>query len=66
MVRHWDFIFFKSNDNILRARSNTDLCFYLVDLMKKEKIVVDAKVYIFAMGMVQAFFKPRELPVLKQ
>ncbi|KAG7495790.1 ADP-sugar pyrophosphatase [Solea senegalensis] len=36
------------------------------DLMKKEKIVVDAKVYIFAMGMVQAFFKPRELPVLKQ
>ncbi|GLD48139.1 ADP-sugar pyrophosphatase [Lates japonicus] len=36
------------------------------DLLKKEKIVVDAKVYIFAMGMVQAFFKPRELPVLKQ
>ncbi|XP_044042361.1 ADP-sugar pyrophosphatase [Siniperca chuatsi] len=36
------------------------------DLLKKEKIVVDAKVYIFAMGMVQAFFKPRELPLLKQ
>ncbi|XP_041637039.1 ADP-sugar pyrophosphatase [Cheilinus undulatus] len=36
------------------------------DLLKKENIVVDAKVYIFAMGMVQAFFKPRELPVLKQ
>uniref|UniRef100_A0A3Q1HMZ6 ADP-sugar pyrophosphatase n=1 Tax=Anabas testudineus TaxID=64144 RepID=A0A3Q1HMZ6_ANATE len=36
------------------------------DLLKKEKIMVDAKVYIFAMGMVQAFFKPRELPVLKQ
>ncbi|AWO97754.1 putative ADP-sugar pyrophosphatase isoform 2 [Scophthalmus maximus] len=36
------------------------------DLLKKEKIVVDSKVYIFAMGMVQAFFKPRELPVLKQ
>ncbi|XP_076578030.1 ADP-sugar pyrophosphatase [Chaetodon auriga] len=36
------------------------------DLLKKEKIVVDAKVYIFAMGMAQAFFKPRELPVLKQ
>ncbi|KAM9846202.1 ADP-sugar pyrophosphatase [Aulostomus maculatus] len=36
------------------------------DLLKKEKILVDAKVYIFAMGMVQAFFKPRELPVLKQ
>ncbi|CAN9508138.1 unnamed protein product [Ophioblennius macclurei] len=35
-------------------------------LLKKEKIIVDAKVYIFAMGMVQAFFKPRELPVLKQ
>uniref|UniRef100_A0A3Q3GDY3 ADP-sugar pyrophosphatase n=1 Tax=Labrus bergylta TaxID=56723 RepID=A0A3Q3GDY3_9LABR len=35
-------------------------------LLEKEKIVVDAKVYIFAMGMVQAFFKPRELPVLKQ
>ncbi|XP_072769240.1 ADP-sugar pyrophosphatase isoform X2 [Nerophis lumbriciformis] len=38
----------------------------LDELLKKEKIVVDAKVYIFAMGMVQAFFKPRELPVLKQ
>ncbi|XP_029317478.1 ADP-sugar pyrophosphatase isoform X2 [Cottoperca gobio] len=36
------------------------------DLLKKEDTVVDAKVYIFAMGMVQAFFKPRELPVLKQ
>ncbi|KAM6895655.1 ADP-sugar pyrophosphatase [Xenentodon cancila] len=36
------------------------------DLLQKEKIVVDAKVYIFAMGMAQAFFKPRELPVLKQ
>lgn len=36
------------------------------ELLKKEKIVVDAKVYIFAMGMVQAFFKPRELPILKQ
>ncbi|KAM9335015.1 ADP-sugar pyrophosphatase [Symphorus nematophorus] len=36
------------------------------DLLKKEKIVVDSKVYIFAMGMVQAFFKPRELPILKQ
>ncbi|XP_041819883.1 ADP-sugar pyrophosphatase [Chelmon rostratus] len=36
------------------------------DLLKKEKIVVDSKVYIFAMGMAQAFFKPRELPVLKQ
>uniref|UniRef100_A0A8C5EX54 ADP-sugar pyrophosphatase n=1 Tax=Gouania willdenowi TaxID=441366 RepID=A0A8C5EX54_GOUWI len=36
------------------------------DLLRKEKIVVDSKVYIFAMGMVQAFFKPRELPVLKQ
>lgn len=36
------------------------------ELLKKEKIVVDSKVYIFAMGMEQAFFKPRELPVLKQ
>ncbi|XP_072233741.1 ADP-sugar pyrophosphatase [Leuresthes tenuis] len=36
------------------------------DLLQKEKIVVDSKVYIFAMGMAQAFFKPRELPVLKQ
>ncbi|XP_030296603.1 ADP-sugar pyrophosphatase [Sparus aurata] len=35
-------------------------------LLKKEKIVVDSKVYIFAMGMAQAFFKPRELPILKQ
>lgn len=36
------------------------------ELLKKEKIVVDAKVYLFAMGMVQAFLKPSELPVLKQ
>ncbi|CAB1345841.1 unnamed protein product [Coregonus sp. 'balchen'] len=36
------------------------------DLMKKEKIVVDSKVYIYGMGMSQAFFKPNELRVLKQ
>ncbi|KAK1790334.1 hypothetical protein P4O66_014243 [Electrophorus voltai] len=36
------------------------------ELMKKEKIVVDSKVYIYAMGISQAYFKPRELPVLKQ
>ncbi|XP_062851395.1 ADP-sugar pyrophosphatase [Trichomycterus rosablanca] len=36
------------------------------DLLKKEKIVVDSKVYIYAMGISQAFFKPSELPVLKQ
>ncbi|XP_056604618.1 ADP-sugar pyrophosphatase [Triplophysa dalaica] len=36
------------------------------ELLQKEKIVVDTKVYIYAMGMSQAFFKPRELPVLKQ
>uniref|UniRef100_A0A673K4Y0 ADP-sugar pyrophosphatase n=1 Tax=Sinocyclocheilus rhinocerous TaxID=307959 RepID=A0A673K4Y0_9TELE len=36
------------------------------ELLQKEKIVVDSKVYIYAMGMSQAFFKPRELPVLKQ
>ncbi|XP_005808087.1 ADP-sugar pyrophosphatase [Xiphophorus maculatus] len=36
------------------------------DLIRREKIIVDSKVYIFAMGMAQAFFKPRELPVLKQ
>lgn len=41
-------------------------CSSSAELMKKEKIIVDAKVYIFAMGMVQAFFKPRELPILKQ
>ncbi|PWA20068.1 hypothetical protein CCH79_00016045, partial [Gambusia affinis] len=35
------------------------------DLIRREKIIVDSKVYIFAMGMAQAFFKPRELPVLK-
>lgn len=35
-------------------------------LLKKEKLVVDSKVYIYAMGMSQAFFKPNELPVLKQ
>lgn len=38
----------------------------LIDVLKKEKIIVDAKVYIFGMGMAQAFFKPKELPVLKQ
>lgn len=42
------------------------LWFHPADLLKKEKLVVDSKVYIFAMGMAQAFFKPRELPVLKQ
>lgn len=36
------------------------------ELMKKDKIIVDSKVYIYAMGMAQAFFKPRELPILKQ
>ncbi|KAJ8384334.1 hypothetical protein AAFF_G00205870 [Aldrovandia affinis] len=36
------------------------------ELLKKENIVVDAKVYIYAMGMTQAFAKPNELPVLKQ
>lgn len=36
------------------------------ELMKKDKIIVDARVYIYAMGMAQAFFKPRELPILKQ
>uniref|UniRef100_A0A8C2H9F9 Nudix (nucleoside diphosphate linked moiety X)-type motif 5 n=1 Tax=Cyprinus carpio TaxID=7962 RepID=A0A8C2H9F9_CYPCA len=35
-------------------------------LLQKEKIAVDSKVYIYAMGMSQAFFKPRELPLLKQ
>lgn len=34
--------------------------------MKKERIVVDSKVYIYGMGMSQAFFKPNELRVLKQ
>uniref|UniRef100_A0A0E9XDG1 Uncharacterized protein n=2 Tax=Anguilla anguilla TaxID=7936 RepID=A0A0E9XDG1_ANGAN len=34
--------------------------------MKKENIVVDSKVYIYAMGMAQALSKPNELPVLKQ
>ncbi|XP_054911550.1 ADP-sugar pyrophosphatase isoform X2 [Poeciliopsis prolifica] len=36
------------------------------NLIRKEKIIVDSKVYIFAMGMTQAFFKPKELPILKQ
>lgn len=36
------------------------------DLLKKENIVVDSKVYIYAMGMSQALSKPNELPVLKQ
>lgn len=42
------------------------LCSPSAELLKKEKIIVDCKVYMFAMGMAQAFFKPRELPVLKQ
>lgn len=37
-----------------------------IELLKKEKLVVDSKVYIYAMGMSQAFYKPNELPVLKQ
>ncbi|XP_076010021.1 ADP-sugar pyrophosphatase [Genypterus blacodes] len=36
------------------------------ELLKKQKIVVDSKAYIFAMGMAQAFFKPTEVPILKQ
>lgn len=42
------------------------LYFASAELLKKEKIIVDCKVYLFAMGMAQAFFKPSELPVLKQ
>ncbi|MBN3302807.1 NUDT5 pyrophosphatase, partial [Amia calva] len=36
------------------------------EMLKKEHIVVDAKVYGYAMGMTQAMAKPNELPVLKQ
>ncbi|XP_036374048.1 ADP-sugar pyrophosphatase [Megalops cyprinoides] len=36
------------------------------ELLQKENIIVDSKVYIYAMGMTQAFAKPNELPVLKQ
>ncbi|XP_041935029.1 ADP-sugar pyrophosphatase [Alosa alosa] len=36
------------------------------EVIKKGNISVDSKVYIYAMGMSQAFFKPNELPVLKQ
>ncbi|KAL2102983.1 hypothetical protein ACEWY4_002151 [Coilia grayii] len=36
------------------------------EVVQKGNIVVDSKVYIYAMGMSQAFFKPNELPVLKQ
>lgn len=36
------------------------------ELLQKEKLVVHSLVYIYAMGMSQAFFKPRELRVLKQ
>ncbi|KAI1888051.1 hypothetical protein AGOR_G00181070 [Albula goreensis] len=36
------------------------------ELLTKENIIVDSKVYIYAMGMTQAFSKPNELPVLKQ
>lgn len=38
----------------------------LLEVIQKGNIVVDSKVYIYAMGMSQAFFKPNELPVLKQ
>ncbi len=37
-----------------------------IELLQKEKLVVHSLVYIYAMGMSQAFFKPRELRVLKQ
>ncbi len=37
-----------------------------IELLQKEKLVVHSMVYIYAMGMSQAFFKPRELRVLKQ
>lgn len=56
----------------MRSQSKyTDLypfvcCCFFVDLSKKEKVLVDAKVYMFGIGMAQAFFKPKELPVLKQ
>ncbi|KAJ8261777.1 hypothetical protein GJAV_G00158290 [Gymnothorax javanicus] len=36
------------------------------ELLKREDIVVDSKVYMYAMGMTQALAKPTELPVLKQ
>jgi len=45
---------------------NLTLFLFFIALLHKEKIIVDSKVYIYAMGMSQAFFKPRELPVLKQ
>nr|XP_023664651.1 ADP-sugar pyrophosphatase isoform X1 [Paramormyrops kingsleyae]XP_023664652.1 ADP-sugar pyrophosphatase isoform X1 [Paramormyrops kingsleyae] len=36
------------------------------ELLQKEDIIVDCKVYMYAMGMTQAVAKPSELPVLKQ
>ncbi|KAM9327509.1 ADP-sugar pyrophosphatase [Pholidichthys leucotaenia] len=36
------------------------------DVLQRGKTIVDAKVYIYALGMAQAFYKPVELPVLKQ
>ncbi|XP_069048624.1 ADP-sugar pyrophosphatase isoform X2 [Lepisosteus oculatus] len=36
------------------------------EIVKKEHVVVDTKVYAYAMGMTLATAKPKELPVLKQ
>lgn len=36
------------------------------EVLHKGDVVVDSKVYIYAMGISQAFYKPNELPVLKQ
>ncbi|KPP63672.1 ADP-sugar pyrophosphatase-like [Scleropages formosus] len=36
------------------------------ELLQREDVVMDSKVYIYAMGITQAFAKPKELPVLKQ
>ncbi|KAG2459905.1 NUDT5 pyrophosphatase, partial [Polypterus senegalus] len=36
-----------------------------LEMVKNEHIVVDSKVYIYAMGMTCATTKPNELPVLK-
>ncbi|XP_064417324.1 ADP-sugar pyrophosphatase isoform X2 [Latimeria chalumnae] len=35
------------------------------EIVERERIVVDARVYIFAMGLTQATLKPSVLPVLK-
>ncbi|KAG8440020.1 hypothetical protein GDO86_005986 [Hymenochirus boettgeri] len=43
----------------------TDLCKRILELVQKEKLVVDARVYTYALALEHAVAKPFELPFLK-